>query len=360
MSLVRSFFRVPKLSFSRLAILLAPMLIAAAWIGYSYATAESRLYSIEPTLAKLGLGAPTKNRLDSRFRDADRDLVADPPKDPAKFIDPAVLKFASIPNEDELRSSEVWMDFVKAIGTATGKKVEQLEFSGMDEQLAAFERGDLHVAVFNTGAVPSAVNTCGFVPLCTFGRADRTYGYKMQIIVPASSSLHAVEDIRGCKFAFTDRNSNSGFKLPLVLLKDEFNLLPDRDYNWRFTFSHETSIGGVAARDYDAAAVASDVLEREFNEDNQLRRRIRVIYESERFPPAALGVAWNLSPQLSAKLRAAILEFKMPGTSLDQEFKRSGVTQFVPISYKDDWALMRRIDNELGRTRRPRPTVSLP
>ena len=43
---------------------------------------------------------------------------------------------------------------------------------------------------------------------------------------------------------FTRLDSNSGFKAPLVLLMDEYHFMPDRDYQWGFSQSHEDSIKG--------------------------------------------------------------------------------------------------------------------
>jgi len=352
MSRVRAFFSVPKFSLSRLAILLVPTLIIGAWLGYGYATAVSHYRDSSKLLAMLGIGRPTVNRLDARYSDADHDLVADPPSSPDKFVDPSVLVFASVPTYgDEERHTDVWKDFRSALSKATGKKVKQREFQAIEDQFVAFERGEVQLAMFNTGSVPRAVNTCGFVPICTYGHTDGTAGYNMRIIVPAASSIKSVPDLRGCRFAFVDRNSNSGFKLPVVLMKEEFDLLPGRDYQWGFTFAHETSIRSVAAGDYKGAAVASDILERESSEDAKLQTKIRSIYQSERFPPPAIGCAWNLPKPLVAQIRGVLLEFKISGTSLEQIFKDSRMTRFVPVSYKDDWALVRRIDNQLGAMR---------
>ena len=61
---------------------------------------------------------------------------------------------------------------------------------------------------------------------------------------------------------FTRLDSNSGCKAPLVLLMDEHNMLPDRDYQWGFSHGHEESIKGVAAKEFEVAPVASDILAR--------------------------------------------------------------------------------------------------
>jgi phosphonate transport system substrate-binding protein len=72
---------------------------------------------------------------------------------------------------------------------------------------------------------------------------------------------------------------------------------------------------------------------------------IRVIKESESFPPAALGYAYNLSPDLAAEIKAALLQFTWSGTGLEKQFPDA--SRFVPISYKTDFELIRRIDDSV-------------
>jgi hypothetical protein len=47
---------------------------------------------------------------------------------------------------------------------------------------------------------------------------------------------------------------------------------------------------------------------------------------------------------LAAGIRKAFLEFSCHGTSLQNRFDASHTTKFVPLSYKQDYALVRRID----------------
>ncbi len=86
----------------------------------------------------------------------------------------------------------------------------------------------------NTGEVPLAVDQCGFVPLCTLGRDDGSFGYSMLLIVPANSPIKVPKDLLGKTIAFKDTNSNSGFKAPIVTLLNEFR--PAADSGLRLVF----------------------------------------------------------------------------------------------------------------------------
>ena len=74
------------------------------------------------------------------------------------------------------------------------------------------------------------------------------------------------------------------------------------------------------------------------------------IYESERFPPATLGIAYNLTPELRKSITDTLIGFDLKGTGLEGEFG-ADVTKLVPVEYKDDWANTRRIDQVVASAR---------
>jgi phosphonate transport system substrate-binding protein len=75
------------------------------------------------------------------------------------------------------------------------------------------------------------------------------------------------------------------------------------------------------------------------------------IHDSERFPPAAIGIAYNLTPELRDAIRQTLLDFKLPGTGLEGKFG-ADVTTIVPVDYKQDWADSRRIDQLAAQSRK--------
>jgi phosphonate transport system substrate-binding protein len=74
--------------------------------------------------------------------------------------------------------------------------------------------------------------------------------------------------------------------------------------------------------------------------------KIRSIYKSETFPTTGYGYAHNLDPKLVEKIKEAFFGFPWDGSALQAEFKREG--KFIPIDYKKDWAVLRKIDDATG------------
>jgi phosphonate transport system substrate-binding protein len=172
----------------------------------------------------------------------------------------------------------------------------------------------------------------------------------MEIIVPANSSIASVNDIKGHDLVLTEPGSNSGFKAALVLLKSK-GLLPVRDFSIRYSNGHDQSIAGIAAGQYEVAAVASDVLTRELAAGNIKKEQYKTIHSSnETFPTAAFGYVYNLKPDLAKKVTDAFFSFNWKASGLEKEFAASGYTKFVPVDYSKDWGLVRQIDNEIRST----------
>jgi phosphonate transport system substrate-binding protein len=164
--------------------------------------------------------------------------------------------------------------------------------------------------------------------------------------VPADSPIKEPTDLKGHKIAFTDATSNSGYKAPSAILKADFNLIAERDYTPVFSGKHDNSILGVVNKDYEAAAVANSVLGRMLDRKVFDRAKIRSIYKSQTFPTTGYGHAYNLDPNLVEKIKEAFFTFPWDGSALANEFKKEG--KFIPIEYKKDWAVLRKIDEANG------------
>jgi phosphonate transport system substrate-binding protein len=211
-------------------------------------------------------------------------------------------------------------------------------------QIEAMRAGRLHIAGFGTGTVPVAVNCAGFVPFAAMAGEHGIVGYQTEIIVAPDRGIDGLKDLKGRKIAFTSPTSNSGYKEPTVLLRNEWGLEAGRDYTSTFTGRHENSILGVVHRDYDAAAIASEVMERMMARGLVTKDQIKTIYRSEIFPTAAFGHMHNLNAGLATKVREAFFSFPWPGSKLEKEFSSIGVSRFAPITYRSDWAAVRKVD----------------
>jgi phosphonate transport system substrate-binding protein len=78
--------------------------------------------------------------------------------------------------------------------------------------------------------------------------------------------------------------------------------------------------------------------------------QLSVIYKSQTFPTTGYGVVYNLTPELQEKIREAFFSFEWEGSALAEEFGKNGEDQFIEITFKDDWSVIRTIDEANGVT----------
>ena len=287
-----------------------------------------------------------RGKLDTRYCDRNGDMVADVP-DAAQQVDPGTLVFAYTPVEDPAVYRKVWEGFLDHLATVTGKRVQFFSVQNNAAQIEAMRAGRLHVAGFNTGSTPLAVNCSGFAPFAMMAAQGGEFGYEMEIIVPADSPIQKLEDLRGRTLTFSQQTSNSGYKAPVALLQASVGLREGQDYKSNFSGRHDNSVLGVANKDYEAAAIANSVLKRMVARKAVDAGKLRTIYTSQTFPTTAYGTAHNLRPDLAAKVREAFTTFNWAGSALQAEFKSTEPPQekFIPITYSQTWDVIRKIDD---------------
>ena len=292
--------------------------------------------------------ASCKNRgdLDVRYCDDNMDLVADTPKEASKWLDPDTLIFSYTPVEDPSVNENVFTEFMAYLAEKTGKKVKWYGAESYAAQVEAMRSGRLHVAGISTGPTCFGVNLAGYVPFAIMS-GPKGFGYKLQLITHKDSNIMKVSDMKGKNIAHVTPSSNSGNQAPRALFKD-LGVIPDKDYKVTYSGKHDNSIMGVANKDYDAAPIASSVLDRMADKGVVNRDDLRFIWESDPFPTTSYGYVYNLHPDLARNIMYAFYSFDWSGTGLEKEFKANAWNKFLPITYQDTWKVIRTIQKFNG------------
>lgn len=282
--------------------------------------------------------------LEEEFCDENYDMVADSPQYSSEWRDPSTLFFTYPPVEDPAVYQSVFFEFQQHLSAVTGKKVAYLSVHSNAAEVEALRSGRLHIAGFATGATGYAVNLGGYVPIAVTGTADSFQNYALITITRKDSDIQSMADLKGKLVAHTSLSSNSGNLAPRALFPD-LGLTPDVDYTVKYSGKHDQSIMGVLAGDYDAAPVASDVFKRmaaigRINKDD-----FRILYTSPRFPTSAFGYAHDLHPDLAVKVNKAFFSFRF-SAAMSETF--DGADRFYPVTFKDDWKVIRDIAHATG------------
>lgn len=105
--------------------------------------------------------------MDERYCDADGDLVADTPTDPAQIVNPDTLLISYTSSEDPAVYSETWQEFTDYLKQVTGKDVQFVPVDSEAAQTEAMRAGRLHIMGTCTGCTPPR---CEPSRLCAFRR----------------------------------------------------------------------------------------------------------------------------------------------------------------------------------------------
>jgi phosphonate transport system substrate-binding protein len=282
------------------------------------------------------------------YTDKDGDLTADPP--PASDLrDPDVLTFSYAPLEEAGAYADIFGDFVDFLSEKTGKQVVQEIMESNSAGIISMRDGQLDIGSFAAGTTCYAVNLAGYVPCSVKGWADRAQGYSLAILVRADSPYteeNWIDEMKGKKVAHANESSNSGHIAPLALLPQE-GIKPGEDYEIIFSGSHENSVLGVLDGTYDFACVAAreSVFDRMVDAGQVNEEDFRIVWLSPTFPTSSFGYAYDLVPELAAKIREAFNEYEF---TPEMTAAFSNTDRFFPITYMRDYSVVRLMAESVG------------
>ncbi len=289
----------------------------------------------------------SRGDLDALYCDEDGNMTADAPTNPKKLKNPAALMLSYSPQEDSVVYEKLWTPFVDHMKSCTGKPVRFLPVYSSAATVEALRSGRIQLSLLSAGDTPFAVNIGGAVPIAIHGTAkDGIAAYHLIVVVKKDSPFKTLADLKGKRVAHVSPSSNSGNLAPRALFPKE-GLVPDKDYKVLYSGKHDNSVSGVLSGDYDAGAVADDVLIRMLQRGVLKPDELRIIYKSQPFPAGSLAVAHDLDPQLKKKIVDCTFTFRFP-TELSAAFR--GPDRFVPLNYKRDYESVRQVAEASGES----------
>jgi len=294
-------------------------------------------------LVSSGLKPPVHKVLAAKFTDKQDRLIADPPANAEQWLNPDTLIVAHIEGADET-PGDSWSDWEAHFSKITGKKVVDQTYANSAEQITAAAAGKVALLALHAADTPFLVNNYGFQPLAVLGNQAGVNGNRLDLIVPADSTIATPADLRSHRLVCTVPSSITGYRAAVAVLMRDQGLRPNVDYEIIWSLGQKRSITGVTKKEYEAAAVSDEKLQSLLAKGTIQASQYKIIYQSPVIPRTTIGCFYNLNPALAEQLRQAILApsaTTLPTTAPDDD-----VLGFLPLDYKRDFQFVRDIDDQ--------------
>jgi len=339
-----------------LFVRIVAFLILTGCVGYAVIAAQRTMLenqrvrnSQASIVAASGLTSAGHKGLASKFTDAKGRLLADPPASSDQYLNPDVIVVAHIDGPGETPGTS-WADFEDHLSQVTGKKVVDQVYTNSADQVAAAASGKVTLLALHAADTPFLVNNYGFEPLAVLGDNSGVAGNRMDLLVPASSSIQSPADLRNRRLVCTVPSSITGYRAAIVTLMQDEGLRPNVDYEIIWSLKQKLSIEGVAKKQYQAASVSDEKLQSLEEKETIKASDVRVIYQTPVIPRTTIGCFYNLNPVLAQELQKAILT-PMPSDAPSTApttgpTTAPGLLRFLPVDYKQDFQFVRNMDDQ--------------
>ena len=205
--------------------------------------------------------------------------------------------FAVYPVHDPNRMLTAFQPLADFIAAETGVPVRLVVTGNYEEMTRRLADGSVHFAFFtSSGYVKHASSIPGLVYLATYAELDAkglvTPYYHSVILSLEEGPVDALADLKGRNFGFTDKDSTSGYKVPLTMLR-ALGMEPASFFGKLFFLGrHDAVVEALRAGSIQGGAVSDGTLH---NAVRQYGDLFRVLAVSEPIPldavVAASGVA---------------------------------------------------------------------
>jgi len=229
---------------------------------------------------------------------------------------PEKITIVTMPDENNPEAGGKNKKFQEDMSKALGVKVDVLEGADYAVGIEAMKNKKLDVLMVSPMSYFQAKQRVEVEPLVTTTSMGREAYRTLFITKKDNDKINSLEDLKGTNFAFVDPASSSGYLYPkyelVKKLKLEQSKLEEPNYFFKtvaYSGKHDSSVMGVSKGDYEAAAVAAQVLDNMSDAKLINKDDFKIIDETQEIPNAAYIVRKELPDELKKKLKDFYLNY---------------------------------------------------
>ena len=244
----------------------------------------------------------------------------------------AELSFAIVPQFPALDIHRTWSPIAKALEGSLGQPVQLKMYQSIPEFEKDFLAGGPDLLYLNPYHMVLAQRARGYLPLVR-DSAEQLSGI---LVVQAASKITTVNELQGLQIAFPAPNAFGASLLLRALLADQHRL----GITPKYVQTHSNAYRYVARGEVAAAGGIRATLERD---PEDLRIRLRILYETPSFPSHPVAAHPRLKPELREKITRALL--KIAETAEGRQWLATvELTAPVVADYRRDYAPLEKLN----------------
>jgi phosphonate transport system substrate-binding protein len=190
------------------------------------------------------------------------------------------------------------------LSEALGVPVKLIIPKDYNSTIEGLGNGSFDFAIFGAVSYVKAHQLYGVIPLV---QRDIDKQFHSLFFTQASSSINAIGDLKGKRFAFGDIVSTSGHVMPYRAMV-EAGLNPEKDLQWfRYTGSHAATVQAVAAGIADAGSADETVFKSLVADGKVDASKLRVFYTTPPFVDYVWAARKEMSGEMQKKFTDAFL-----------------------------------------------------
>jgi phosphonate transport system substrate-binding protein len=245
----------------------------------------------------------------------------------------AEIKFGILPRLSAVELTQMFNPLADYLAKETGEKVTLVipkDFSAFKDVVKA---GQVDIAFANPLIYVELKKEGNLEPLALSSEFKSGTRFRGIIIARKDSGIEKLNDLKGKKLIFVDKDSAAGYIFQMLLLskagldvKKDFTQLP-------FAKKHDNVTMAVFNKAADAGGIREDDLEK--MKDKVDLSQLKIIGYTDYFPNWPVFAAPKLNKATAEKIRAALLKLKPNDPQSEAVLGTARLNGFAPVADKD-------------------------
>jgi phosphonate transport system substrate-binding protein len=245
----------------------------------------------------------------------------------------AEIKFGLLPRLSAVEMSQMFNPLAEYLAKETGEKVVLVIPKDFEAFKNMVKAGQVDIAFANPLIYVELKKAANLEPLALSSELKSGTRFRGIIIARKDSGIEKLQDLKGKKLSFVDKDSAAGYIFQMLLLskagldvKNDFTQLP-------FAKKHDNVTMAVFNKAADAGGIREDDLDK--MKDKVDLSQLKIVGYTDYFPNWPVFSSPKLDKTAVAKIQAALLKLKPNDPKSESVLGTARLTGFAPVADKD-------------------------